>query len=214
MWAHLSPKERAGYAGVILVMLAGIGFVLGQRLRRPAAIDLHETRQPPVSFDHGTKDSSSSTVRSSSRELIVHVAGAVVRPGLVSLPAGSRVYDAVAAAGGPTEEANMDAVNLAAKATDGSQVYVPRRVAGGTGASGVPTDGRSKKGKTPTSVIDINSAGTSELNQLPGIGVQMAQKIVDFRSEHGTFRSVDDLLSVPGFSARKLDSIRQWLTAE
>ena len=219
MFMHLSPKERFGYVALGAILLLGGGFIAAQKLRRPATINLHETEQPPVTFDHGPSRATESlptrTSETSGSQIIVHVAGAVNRPGLVALPPGSRVYDAVREAGGPTEDANVDGVNLAAKAIDGSQVYFPRRgLSGGPSLGTAPPTSRSSRVKQPSGVIDINSADTSQLQTLPGIGTSMAQRIVDFRTEHGTFRSVEDLLAVQGFGKSRLEKIRQWLTAE
>jgi len=215
---HLSPKERFGYVALGAIFLAGGGFIAAQKLRRPAAIELHETPQPPVHFDHGTSRSSGTPAmgfdRGALAQIVVHVAGAVNRPGLVALPPGSRVYDAVREAGGPSEDANIDQVNLAAKATDGSQVYVPHRGMPG-GAPGAPMTGplHSSRSKQPSGMVDINSADSNQLMTLPGVGTSLAQRIVDYRTEHGTFHTVDDLLAVQGFGKRRLDEVRQWLTA-
>ena len=208
MFMHLSPKERFGYVALAAVFLAGVGFVTAKNLRRPAKIELHQTQQPPVAFDHGSSrdqaNGSPHTDYKSNAELIVDVAGAVKRPGLVSLPPGSRLFDAIQAAGGPTEDANIDAVNLAAKASDGVQVYVPRFGSPSLGASPPGTSGPHARGeKHPAGVIDLNSADITQLTSLPGIGAATAQRIIDYRVEHGLFRGVDDLIAVQGFTRKK-----------
>ena len=216
---HLSPKERFGYVALAAVFLAGIGFVAAKNLRRPARIELHQTVQPAVSFDHGSSRSTASSGNrqdyASSSELIIDVAGAVRRPGLVSIPAGARLFDAIQAAGGPADDANLDAVNLAAKASDGSQVYVPHLGSPIQGASPPGGSGpHAQIGKHPAGIINLNSADVSQLTSLPGIGASTAQKIVDYRTEHGTFRVVDDLMAVQGFSRKKVDAIREWVITE
>jgi len=222
MFMHLSPKERFGYVALAAVFLAGAGFVAAQKLHRPAVIELHETTQPQVSFDHGSpvEKTRSSTPRESGSpsEIVVDVAGAVNNPGLISLPSGARLYDAIRVAGGPTDDANLDAVNLAAKAADGIQVFVPHKgfqPGMGSAQPMAPNSAqRSSRGKQPSGVVNINSADVTQFITLPGIGPSMAQRIIDYRTEHGTFRAVDDLEAVPGFGKRKLDPIRQWITAE
>lgn len=219
---HLSPKERFGYVLLGAIVLTGVGVVLGQKLRRPATIELHETSQPPVSFDHGSSRERTQPPRTMetpavSGQVIVQVVGAVNRPGLVELAPGSRVYEAIQAAGGPTEDANTEQVNLAAKAVDGSQVIVPHR--GEQSVPGVPDPPksgtrRSTGSKQPTGIIDINSADVSQFMTLPRIGAAMAQRIVDYRSQHGAFGSIDDLLSIQGFGKKRLDQIRQWVVAQ
>jgi competence protein ComEA len=128
--------------------------------------------------------------------LVVHVTGAVSQPGLYRLKEGSRVADAVARAGGATASADTAAVNLAAPLADGMQVLIPSRVAGAAGTAAVP--GR----------VSLNAAGVAELDELPGIGPVTAQKIVDFRTAHGAFKSVDDLDAIPGIGPTRVDQLR------
>ena len=128
-------------------------------------------------------------------KLVVHVAGAVRRPGLYRLVEGKRVADAVARAGGATAPADTAAINLAAPLADGMQVLVPRRVAGGGGKA---AGGR----------VSLNSATAAELDALPGIGPVTAQKILDYRAEHGGFRSVEDLDAIPGIGPARVEQLR------
>jgi competence protein ComEA len=128
-------------------------------------------------------------------KLVVHVAGAVRRPGLYRLAEGKRVADAVARAGGATAPADTAAINLAAPLADGMQVLVPRRV---PGAAGKTVGGR----------VSLSSATAAELDGLPGIGPVTAQKILDYRAEHGGFRSVDDLDAIPGIGPARIEQLR------
>jgi competence protein ComEA len=128
-------------------------------------------------------------------KLVVHVAGAVRRPGLYRLAEGKRVADAVARAGGATAPADTAAINLAAPLADGTQVLVPRRVPGGGGAT---VGGR----------VSLSSATAAELDALPGIGPVTAQKILDYRAEHGGFRSVEDLDAIPGIGPARVEQLR------
>jgi competence protein ComEA len=127
-----------------------------------------------------------------SAAVVVSVVGLVVRPGLVTLPAGSRVADAVAAAGGMLPEADPVSVNLAAVVVDGAQIAV-----GVPGAS-TGQGGGSPAGGGPGSRVDLNAATAADLDALPGIGPVLAQRIVDHRTRNGPFRSVDQLDDVPG----------------
>ncbi len=133
---------------------------------------------------------------------VVDVAGAVRRPGLYSLHAGSRVQDAVVAAGGATRKAQLDAVNLAAPVADGEQIVVPSSGAGGTAAASSPA------GSSPSAPLDLNSATLEQLEALPGIGPVTAQKILDYRQQHGAFHSVSELEGVPGIGPAHLAQLK------
>lgn len=137
-------------------------------------------------------------------EIVVHIAGAAVHPGLYRLPAEARVADALDAAGGPAAEADLDALNLATRLTDGERVYIPRK---GEVAAGLVPDGGAAAGATG-GLVDLNAATAAQLVALPGIGPATAGAIVAYRREHGPFRSVDQLLEVRGIGPAKLAALR------
>jgi competence protein ComEA len=148
--------------------------------------------------------------------LVVHVVGAVRRPGLFRLPEGSRVADAVARAGGARRKAELAGLNLAAPLVDGIQVVVPSKVAlgGPTGAAagaGFPP-GSEAAGGALGPKLSLANATAEELDELPGVGPVTAQTIIDYRSEHGPFRSVDDLDAVPGIGPTRVEQLRELVT--
>jgi competence protein ComEA len=132
------------------------------------------------------------------RKLLVHVVGAVRAPGLYRLDEGSRIDDAITAAGGPRPKAALDLVNLASPVADGQQVLVPVRGREGATAPG------SQPGATPTERVHLNTATLEQLDALPGIGPITAQKILDYRTEHGAFSSIEELDAVPGIGPARL----------
>ena len=134
--------------------------------------------------------------------LVIDVAGDVRRPGLYRVPAGSRVQDAIRAAGGATRKAQLDAVNLAAPVADGEQIVVPGSGAGG--AAAVP----SPAGSSPSAPLDLNSASLEQLEALPGIGPVTAQKILDYRTQHGAFHAVAELEGVPGIGPAHMAQLK------
>ena len=138
--------------------------------------------------------------------VVVHVVGAVHRPGLYRLREGARVADAVSRAGGVTAAADTAAVNLAAPLADGMQVLIPSRAAGAAGTDGGPAAG------TPVGRVSLSAATVEELDALPGIGPVTAQKIVDWRTRNGGFRSVDDLDAVPGIGPARVEQLRELVT--
>lgn len=166
----------------------------------------------------------SSLVSSTSVTLVVHVAGAVTTPGLVRLPNGARIADAMAAAGGARPDADLDRVNLAAPLVDGSRVYVPAvgqlevPVAGPAGGApgavgGSGAAGGAGSGPTPDAPLDLNTASAEQLDALPGVGPSTAAAIVAYRAEHGRFRSVDELQEVRGIGPAKFASIAPLVVA-
>jgi competence protein ComEA len=184
----LQDRRRVLVAVVVLVAL----FIFaGRVLLRPGQASV----PPPVRVQR------SATPKAA--QLFVDVVGAVRRPGLYRLSAGARVADAVTRAGGPTAKAQLELVNLAARVADGEQVVVPRRgafgavAAGGSGASGASTG-----------PVHLNSATLEQLDALPGVGPVTAQKIIDYRTQHGGFGSVDELDAVPGIGPARLADLR------
>jgi len=130
----------------------------------------------------------------------VQVDGAVLSPGLYSLPSGSRVEDAVNLAGGMSKDARISAINLAKVIEDGDKITIP-----------------SEKGFTdskPSSLLDLNQATQSELDQLPGIGESRAQAILEYRESEGLFTSVDELLKVPGITESVFAEIQDLVTIQ
>lgn len=217
MLAHLTPKERLGYFVLGAILLFAVG-VMGERyLRKPA----------PIVIEQGQETSKPANEARGSSGVVIHVAGAVKKPGLYHLPPGSRVNDAIASAGGSVD-ADLDQINLAAHLTDGDQLYVPKVGMSGHSADstetsrvkpqyrGGPSHSKytAKKETSPRELassdgpVDINSADANELERLPGVGPATAKAIIAYRSSIGRFRSVEQLLSVKGIGPKKLEKMR------
>jgi competence protein ComEA len=177
-------------------------------------------RVPPVPVESTiafTTTSVAGGVSASALVIVVHVAGEVNVPGVYSLAAGSRMVDALDAAGGPTNRADLEVINLATPITDATQIYVPARnqtarptfrrpqpgVNGGvnSGATGQTDDQQG-------GVININRASAAELEQLPGVGPATAQAIIDYRTSNGPFATPEELLEVKGIGPAKFASMR------
>ena len=180
-------------AAVALVALAFVAALLVGRLRASSAGGAPAAAAPARS---------ASVPPPAPARVLVHVVGAVRRPGVYQLADGARARDAVTAAGGATRRAALDGLNLAARVADGEQVVVPVRGRGAPVAAPAP-------GKPP--VVRLNDADAAALDALPGVGPATAQRIVAWREAHGPFATVDGLLDVPGIGEAKLAAMREQL---
>ncbi|WP_104087388.1 ComEA family DNA-binding protein [Arthrobacter sp. GMC3] len=157
--------------------------------------------------------------------VVVHVVGAVQHPGVVSLPAGSRVLAAITAAGGALPSAQLQALNLAALVQDGAQILVPTQeqvdagIPSGLGASGSSSVGAAETGEDPGrkggsgGLINLNTATAAQLDVLPGVGPVLAERIVQWRKDHGPFKAAEELDAVPGIGAKMLATLRPLVVA-
>ena len=183
-------RRRLLVAAAVAVLLLALA---GRWLLRPAATSV----PPPVRVAAPAQPAPGAQM------VYVDVVGAVRRPGLYRLTEGSRVADAVRRAGGVTPKAQVELVNLAARVADGEQVVVPSR-----GAQGLPVGGGSGGASAPAGPVHLNSATLEQLDALPGVGPVTAQRIMDYRQQHGGFGSVDELDAVPGIGPARLADLR------
>ncbi len=141
------------------------------------------------------------------RRLIIDVEGKVKRPGIVTLPHGSRVHEAIAKAGGVVDGADTSGTNLARVLVDGEQIVVGSAVAGTPGAGGTAGGGSAGGGR-----VSLNSATAEQLDELPGVGPVTADAIIAYRSSHGGFQRVEDLLDVQGIGEKTLADLKDLVT--
>ncbi len=195
--AAFDPGRRGVRAlAVVAVLVAAVAGFLAWRTR--------PSPQPvPVRAGTGAPTSAASASPST---IVVAVTGTVRQPGLVRLPAGSRVADAVEAAGGVLPGTDLGYLNLARKLTDGELVPV------GIAPQGTGGEAPAGGGPVPDSKVDLNTAGTTELQSLPGIGPVLAQRIIDYRTRNGGFRSLDDLRKVDGIGTARFDQLKDLVT--
>lgn len=219
-------------AGALVVVTCGV--LLWQAVHRagdvPMATEMRlltpssPSLRPPSAEDVGSREEASVAPPAQdpsvvSEEIVVHVVGAVKNPGVVRVPRGSRVDDAVRAAGGFSPQADPEGINLAQPLEDGVQVYVPRRgdkvqVEGRVGAvSAVPNSAhtQARSSEAPSGKLNINTASAEQLESLPGVGPVTARAIIEYRRQNGGFRSVDELIEVRGIGPKRLEQIRPYV---
>ncbi|MFE5408818.1 helix-hairpin-helix domain-containing protein [Microbacterium sp. NPDC056569] len=192
-----SARRRLGLGAVVVLVLAALAITVGIGIVRGATA--------PV--EHVVVDETPVAEATNAAELYVHVSGAVRTPGLYVLPTGSRVVDAVAAAGGFADDADRDAVNLARTLGDGEQLPIPRE-----GEAPPPADPGAAAAGTSSGLVDLNTADATLLETLPRIGPALAERIIAWRDDNGGFTSIEDLLAVPGIGDKMLASLRDLVT--
>jgi competence protein ComEA len=211
----LTSTQRWIGAGLVGLGLAVCGAVGSSYLRTPHRIDLGPDQPLPAA-----RGGQASQGEKQGR-VVVHVAGAVRKPGLVTLASDRRVKDAIDAAGGAVRGADLGRLNLAERLMDGTQIYVPlvgeelpdSAVSVPRSEASAPTATRMAKNRqalAPNS-ISINAASAAELDLLPGIGPATAAKIIEYRASRGGFKSVDELLDVKGIGPKKLAQLRPYV---
>lgn len=194
-WFDATPAEFVGLAVLLTggALLAGILWWAGT----PRPIDAAQGVVPIVSQDEATA------------EIVVHVTGAVRIAGIVRLPEGARIVDAIAASGGTRPDAVLDGLNLARALSDGEQVFVP--TASEVEAAG-SANGTSAGAWRPDGKLDLNQATAADLEELPGVGPVLAERIVAWREQNGPFASVGQLREVSGIGERTLQRLADHVT--
>lgn len=187
--------------GIIIILIGALLFSLNRPIRE-------EKKEPSIIIEE--KDNS----KISNTKVAVHIGGAVKSPGLYYLPADSRVADAIQIAGGTTSDADLDAINLASKVADGSKILVPSKVRRLNESTAEETLQSESSESSNTKKININTASAKELEELPGIGPALANRIVSYRETNGPFKSIEDLKKVSGIGEKRFEAIKDLIVVE
>lgn len=198
VFQRISDAARASRSELLLVVLLGFAIV-GTGL----VVILRSTDPPAPPLERVAAKAEATISPSPAKQVVVHVSGQVNKPGVYELPEGSRVQDAVAAAGGPLAEADANALNLAAVIADGQKVTVPK-----PGEAVVTDAGTSADPGAPPGKVNLNLATAAQLEELPGVGPVLAERIIGHRQTRGRFTSPRQLLEVSGFGPKKYESLK------
>lgn len=245
---HPFLTHKAFWVAVCLGFLLLVGGICYFLWHAPASEPLYDSRMPSShastssdasgtslealdassTSDESVLDPAESKVASGGDEVVVHVSGAVASPGLVHVTQGARVDDALSASGGPTEDADVGALNLARLVKDGEHIVVPRVGESAHDTTGIIADGGASEnqssGKDQSSAgqsgvssdgrININRASATELQSINGIGERTAEQIIQYRSEHGAFSTPEEIMNISGIGKKKFEKIAPYIVAE
>ncbi len=210
----LNIKQKIGLilAGLLIVILAFIWLfsIYGNDAPKNEIKKSQESNNE-VEFKLGIKEKENKTI-------MVDISGEIITPGVVKLPEGSRIIDAITAAGGKTEDADLSKVNLAYILDDGVQLYIPRyneklekEIVQTEPGVGIIQEGINTTSKKD-SKVNINTANKEKLATLPGIGEGTAEKIIEYRSKTGKFKAIDEIKKIPGIGESKFKSLKDKIT--
>lgn len=190
---NLKMKIFIGIAAVVAIAVIGLYFY-------------KESKNSYTNEDEFAIVTENEEIPEEEEEITIHIIGEVKYPGIVILKTGQRIIDAIDAAGGETEEADLNKINLAQLLSDGDKIYVPSI-----------NDNEIEEYKDTTSrssTVNINTATLEELTSLPGIGESTAQRIIDYRKQNGKFKNIDDLKNVSGIGESKFNNLKEKITAK
>jgi competence protein ComEA len=218
---------------LVLLAIAGIAAIglsvshIRNAVRHSGDVVIAEPDQTGTAKVIAGDSDPTNTASNANRKVVFQVAGCVKAPGVYSLPYGSRVYEAINAAGGAKDNADTQSLNLAARIEDASKILVPAAGQNSASAMGMTSSvgvagaastkssgsksGGGKLSQPGEGVVHINSAGAEELQRLPGVGPSTAQKIIDFRNQSGGFRSTEQILDVKGIGPKKWEKMRPFV---
>jgi competence protein ComEA len=218
---HPTRRQLIAYAVLATVVVAvGVRYLASAGHAQQTAVELSAAIATP-----SASSAAGATAVASAAPLVVYACGAVTHPGVYQLPAGARVADVLALAG-PVAKADLTSINLAARLTDGQQVVVPLRgaiaqAAAGAGGASASSGGAAASnaagaatgsGTSAPAPVSLNTATLEQLDALQGVGPVTAQKIIDYRTANGGFKSVEELKNVPGIGDVRFAALKEYLT--
>lgn len=205
---NLSNQEKITIAFLLIIIVIALGIILYNNFNFKEKFAI----SPPVNSQE-----ENSTVKIEVPPVIIHITGAVKNPGVYQLKSTDRVIDAVKIAGGATEVANLDAVNLAALLRDGQKIIIPYKILKNSEEENNENIYKSIEGMYSSSTsgkININTANASTLQTLPGIGPVLSERIIEYRNQNGLFGIIDDIKDVSGIGEKKFEGIKDLICVQ
>lgn len=203
---NLSNQEKITIIFLLIVIIIGIGIILYKNFNNEDNLAINS----PSNF---SENNIAEKIEVPS--VIIHISGAVKNPGVYQLKSTDRVVDAVKIAGGITERANPDAINLAALLKDGQKIIIPYKISNQvTVESDKNIEEVYSSSSSPSDQININTADDNTLQSLPGIGPVLSKKIIDYRNQNGLFEVIEDIKDVSGIGEKKFEGIKDLICVQ
>ena len=205
---NFSHQEKITVIFLLIVTIIGLGIILYKNINFEENITIN----PPINSSENN-----STVKIEIPPVIIHIAGAVKSPGVYQLKSTDRIIDAIKIAGGAIEEANLDAINLAALLKDGQKIIVPYKIFNRPDEENNENIYKNVENIYSFSTVDkvnINTANTSALQTLPGIGPVLSERIIEYRNQNGLFGIIDDIKDVSGIGEKKFEGIKDLICVQ
>lgn len=207
---NLSKKQWIILIFIIVIIIGVVGYYLYTNFQQISYENLEDDEFEEEIIEN-------EIVKEEVEKIVVHIAGAVRKEGIVELNDGARIVDAINKAGGLNENADLSKVNLAFIISDGQKIYIPfigeeAEISTESGENVI--QGNNNDGGSNNSLVNINTANLSQLIELPGIGNSTAQKILDYRNENGKFKSIEDIKNVSGIGDSKFNNIKNFITVK
>ncbi len=208
---NLSNQEKITIILLLILIIVGVGIVLSKSINREDNFIVNRASDIPEN---------NSAIQKEVPSVIIHIAGAVKNPGVYQLKSTDRIVDAVKIAGGATEEANLDLINLAALLKDGQKIIIPYKIYGKAGEeinTNIDNNAEVMYSSSSGSIsgkININTANATMLQTLSGIGPVLSERIIEYRNQNGFFGVIDDIKDVSGIGEKKFEGIKDLICVQ
>ena len=219
MLENLTQKQKIVFAIIITLMVVVIIYYIYSRLNEYNLTSTSEDVEENLMFDN-TSDKDTSDDLSEKSQILIHISGCVKNNTVVILPEGSRINDAIEAAGGLTSEADLTNINLAYILEDGEKIYIPKKgeelsdYTSSSSSSEINLNTSSSSTSSKNTKININKAQQAELETIPGIGPTTATKIIAYREGNGKFKTIEDIKNVSGIGDAKYEKMKEYITVK
>ncbi|BBN99252.1 helix-hairpin-helix domain-containing protein [Sporolactobacillus terrae] len=203
--------SKLAVIGFLVLLLTGAVWYFTHQHNLQNKAEMRQAEELFANADQEKKTNAAPAKDAASEIFVIDIKGAVKKPGIYQVSASERVIDGIERAGGFTKKADRDKINLAQKVTDEMVIHVPEKGAQALAPSAQESENGALESQSAQSKVNINTADEQEMQQLPGVGPAKAKAIIQYRTEHGSFKSVDDLAGVSGIGEKSLERMKPFM---